>query len=138
MNHELLSKAVYTASEAAQLCNLSRREIIRHVAAGRLPAQRIPGTRKRRIPRASLLEFMRANGMSTAELETARPLAPRDDLANGPSDILLRSLDNEGRLAPEEGCSNAGSILDELPTEVLIELSPKIPGAQVRINRRHG
>ena len=91
MNHELMSKAVYTASEAAQLCNLNRKTILRHVNAGRLKALRIPGSRKRRISRESLLEFMRAQGLSTAALESATQQLPCDDVAVGPSDLLLRT-----------------------------------------------
>src|SRR5271163_4905681 len=83
MNHELMSKAVYTTSEAALLCNLSRKAILRHVDSGQLKALRIPGSRKRRIPRESLLEFMRAQGLPTAALETARWQPPIDELAAG-------------------------------------------------------
>jgi excisionase family DNA binding protein len=139
MNHELLSKALYTASEAAQLCNLSRKAILRHVDSGRLNALRIPGSRKRRIPRESLLEFMRAQGLSTAALETARQQLPNDEPAVGPSDVVLRALEQEGRLAPDgEGFTTSGSILDEPPSDLHIELNPALPGAQIRLNRRHG
>jgi excisionase family DNA binding protein len=139
MNHELMSKAVYTTSEAAQLCHLSRQAILRHVASGRLKAQRLPGSRKRRIPRESLLEFMRAQGLPTAALETARPQLAVDELAAGPSDLVVRALEQEGRLAPEgESFHTSGSILDELPSDLLLELNPAVPGAQIRLNRRHG
>ena len=139
MNHELMSKAVYTTSEAAQLCHLSRQAILRHVNSGRLQAQRIPGSRKRRIARESLLEFMRAQGLPTAALETARRPPPVDELAAGPSDLVVHALEQEGRLAPEgDGFSTAGSILDEPPSDLLIELNPSVPGAQIRLNRRHG
>jgi excisionase family DNA binding protein len=139
MNHELMSKTVYTTSEAALLCNLSRQAIRRHVDSGRLKALPIPGSHKRRIPRESLLEFMRAQGLPTAALETAMPQPPMADLAAGPSELVRRALEQEGRLAPAgEGCSTSGSILDEPPSDLLIELNPGQPGAQVRINRRHG
>src|SRR5580658_4499563 len=109
MNHELLSKALYTASEAAQLCNLSRRAILRHVDSGQLKALRIPGTRKRRIPRESLLEFMRALGLPTSELETASRQQSIDELAAGPGDLVLRALEQEGRLAHDgDGFSTSG------------------------------
>jgi excisionase family DNA binding protein len=129
MNHELMSKAVYTASEAAQLCNLSRKAILRHVEAGRLKALRIPGTRKRRIPRECLLEFMRAQGLPTAALETASQQLPSDEIAIGPSDLLQRALEQEGRLELDSS---------SLPSDLLVELSPKLPGAQISIHRRPG
>ncbi len=82
---------------------------------------------------------MRALGLPTAALETARPQLPIDEFTSGPSDLVMRALHHEGRLAGEDdGFSTAGSILDEVPTDMLIELNPAVPGAQIRINRRRG
>lgn len=55
------AKAVYTTGEAAEICNLSQQTIIRCFDNGQLKGFRVPGSRFRRIPHESLVEFMRAN-----------------------------------------------------------------------------
>ena len=54
-------KAVYTTGEAADICNLSQQTIIRCFDSGQLDGFRVPGSKFRRIPHASLLKFMRDN-----------------------------------------------------------------------------
>lgn len=46
-----------TPTEAARLCGLSHMTIIRRFDAGDLKGYRVPGSRFRRIPRKSLMEF---------------------------------------------------------------------------------
>jgi two-component system, OmpR family, response regulator len=54
-------KAVYTTGEAAKVCNLSQQTIIRCFDSGRLKGFRVPGSKFRRIPYDSLLQFMKDN-----------------------------------------------------------------------------
>jgi len=56
-------KAVYTTGEAAEICKLSQQTIIRCFDSGQLDGFRVPGSKFRRIPRKSLIEFMRNNGI---------------------------------------------------------------------------
>ncbi len=56
-------KAVYTTGEAADICKLSQQTIIRCFDSGQLKGFRVPGSKFRRIPRASLIEFMKENGI---------------------------------------------------------------------------
>lgn len=58
---QLSEKQVLTTGEAAELCNVSQQTIIRCFDNGRLTGFRVPGSRFRRIPRAELIRFMRAN-----------------------------------------------------------------------------
>ena len=56
-------KAVFTTGEAAEVCRLSQQTIIRCFDNGQLEGFRVPGSKFRRIPRASLLKFMTDNGI---------------------------------------------------------------------------
>jgi len=65
---------VLTSSEAAQLCGVSFRTVIRWVERGQLQAYKLPGRGDHRIPVADLRRFMRANGIpEPAELQTDMP-----------------------------------------------------------------
>ena len=65
----LLAKQVLTTGEAAELCNVSQQTIIRCFDNGRLTGFRVPGSRFRRIPRAELIRFMKANGIPVEPLD---------------------------------------------------------------------
>ncbi len=68
----LLSKAVFTTGEAAEVCKVSQQTIIRCFDAGRLGGFRVPGSRFRRIPREELIKFMRDNDIPIETLTGAR------------------------------------------------------------------
>lgn len=78
------NKQVFTTGEAAELCNVSQQTIIRCFDQGRLDGFRVPGSRFRRIPRASLLKFMQDNGIPAVALEVNRcnVLVISDDLSH--------------------------------------------------------
>lgn len=59
---------MFTTGEAAELAGLSQQTIIRNFDAGRLKGYRVPGSRFRRIPRESLLAFLRENGLPTTAM----------------------------------------------------------------------
>ena len=63
-------KQVFTTGEAAEICKVSQQTIIRCFDSGRLNGFRVPGSRFRRIPRAELLRFMKANEIPTETLES--------------------------------------------------------------------
>ena len=66
------AKQVFTTGEAAEICKVSQQTIIRCFDSGRLQGFRVPGSRFRRIPRAELLRFMKANDIPTDILESTR------------------------------------------------------------------
>jgi len=74
-------KQVFTTGEAAEICKVSQQTIIRCFDSGRLNGFRVPGSRFRRIPRAELIRFMKANEIPTEALEspTKRVLIVDDD-----------------------------------------------------------
>jgi len=76
-------KTIFTTGEAADICKVSQQTIIRCFDSGRLKGFRVPGSRFRRIPRESLLAFMRDNGI------------PPDALDNGKTKVLVVDDDPE-------------------------------------------
>ncbi len=75
------TKQVFTTGEAAEICKVSQQTIIRCFDSGRLQGFRVPGSKFRRIPRAELLRFMKANDIPTDVLESTqkRVLVVDDD-----------------------------------------------------------
>jgi len=76
-------KELYTTGEAAEVCSVSQQTIIRCFDAGRLDGFRIPGSRFRRIPRESLIKFMKDNDI------------PLDRFASGKKKVLIVDDDPE-------------------------------------------
>jgi two-component system, OmpR family, response regulator len=66
---EWSTKQVFTTGEAASICKVSQQTIIRCFDSGRLQGFRVPGSKFRRIPRAELLRFMKANDIPVELLE---------------------------------------------------------------------
>lgn len=54
---------VLTSSEAARLCGVSFRTVIRWIQRGQLQAYKLPGRGDHRVPIAELRRFMQANGI---------------------------------------------------------------------------
>lgn len=65
-------KELYTTGEAADVCKVSQQTIIRCFDCGRLEGFRIPGSKFRRIPRLSLIKFMKENGIPLDRLESGK------------------------------------------------------------------
>ena len=60
---------VYTTTQAAQICQVSRATLQKWFDSGKLKGYYLPGSRDRRIPRESLREFLKEHGMPLGELE---------------------------------------------------------------------
>ncbi len=65
-------KDLFTTGEAAEICRVSQQTIIRCFDAGRLEGYRIPGSKFRRIPRHSLVKFMKGNNIPLDNLDTVK------------------------------------------------------------------
>lgn len=76
-------KNLFTTGEAAEICNVSQQTIIRCFDAGRLQGFRVPGSKFRRIPRESLMRFMKENDI------------PVDRLGSGKRKVLIVDDDEE-------------------------------------------
>ena len=65
-------KDLFTTGEAAEVCKVSQQTIIRCFDSGRLEGFRVPGSKFRRIPRQSLVKFMRDNSIPLDALESGK------------------------------------------------------------------
>ena len=62
-------KDVLTTGEVARICGVAPRTVTKWFDAGQLRGFKIPGSRDRRIPRESLVRFMKANGIPLRGLD---------------------------------------------------------------------
>jgi len=76
-------KELFTTGEAAEICRVSQQTIIRCFDAGRVEGFRVPGSKFRRIPRQSLIKFMKENGI------------PLDNIDTGKKKVLIVDDDSE-------------------------------------------
>jgi excisionase family DNA binding protein len=61
-------KDLFTTGEAADICKISQQTIIRCFDSGKLEGFRVPGSKFRRIPRESLIKFMKDNNIPLSNL----------------------------------------------------------------------
>jgi len=80
---KMKEKELFTTGEAAEICRVSQQTIIRCFDSGRVEGFRVPGSKFRRIPRQSLIKFMKENSI------------PLDYLDSGKRKILIVDDDAE-------------------------------------------
>jgi excisionase family DNA binding protein len=90
-------KELFTTGEAAEICRVSQQTIIRCFDSGRLEGFRVPGSKFRRIPRESLVKFMKNNAIPLDGMETGKKkvLVVDDDAEI--VDLLVEVLTRDGR-----------------------------------------
>ncbi len=76
-------KELFTTGEAAEICRISQQTVIRCFDSGRLEGFRVPGSKFRRIPRLSLVKFMKDNRI------------PMDGIESGKKKVLIVDDDAE-------------------------------------------
>ena len=88
-------KDVLTTGEVAKICNVASRTVSKWFDSGQLDGYRIPGSKDRRIPVASLMTFMKAHNIPMDGLMSGTPriLVVDGDPAVG--DTLKRVLTDE-------------------------------------------
>ncbi len=99
-------KEVLTTGEVAKICNVAARTVSKWFDKGDIEGYRIPGSKDRRIPKSSLIKFMKQHGIPLDGLMTGttRVLVVESDVAT--RDTLLKVLgDNTGYEL--RGCENA-------------------------------
>ena len=115
-------KSLFTTGEAAGVCNVSQQTIIRCFDSGRLKGFRIPGSKFRRIPRESLIAFMRENGIPTGNFEDGKKkvLIVDDDaeILELIADVLVR----DGRFEVKTAASGyeAGIMTHQVNPDLII------------------
>jgi len=115
-------KNLYTTGEAADICNLSQQTIIRCFDSGKLKGFRIPGSKFRRIPRESLIHFMRENGMPPAVLDSGKRkvLIVDDDVEI--VELLVDVLSRDGRFSVRTATSgySAGMVTQQFHPDIIL------------------
>lgn len=115
-------KSIYTTGEVAQICKVSQQTVIRCFDSGRLKGFRVPGSRFRRIPRESLIQFMKDNNIPLDNLESGkkRVLVVDDDpdILN----MLVELLQRDGRFEVKTAASgyDAGLLTEQFKPDVII------------------
>jgi excisionase family DNA binding protein len=126
---------VYTTGEAAKICKVSQQTIIRCFDNGSLKGFRVPGSRFRRIPRADLYSFMRANGIPTDALESGKRKLLIVDDDQELVELLADTFERDGRFEIKTANNgfDAGMLVKEFrPDLVVLDIMlPDINGKEV-------
>ena len=90
-------KDLFTTGEAAEICRVSQQTIIRCFDSGRLEGFRVPGSKFRRIPRRSLIKFMKENNIPLDQIESGKKkiLIVDDDIEI--IELISEVLSRDGR-----------------------------------------
>jgi excisionase family DNA binding protein len=140
----LRDKSIFTTGEAAELCRVSQQTIIRCFDNGRLQGFRVPGSKFRRIPRAELLRFMRANEIPLGMLGETRHTAL---LVDDDPETVRRiedsmASDGEWSLIVANNALEAGMELERATPDLLIvdaalpDLDPAAAFSRIRGRER--
>jgi len=115
-------KELYTTGEAAKICNVSQQTIIRCFDAGRLDGFRIPGSKFRRIPRQSLIKFMKENDIPLKALETGKKKVLIVDDDAEIVELIVDVLTRDGRFDVKSASSgyDAGIVTEQFHPDVII------------------
>lgn len=121
-------KDVYTTGEVADICKVSQQTVIRCFDSGRLKGFRVPGSRFRRIPRDSLISFMKANNIPLDQLESGRRRVLVVDDDDAIVDMFTELLERDGRFEYRTATTGyeAGIITEQFRPDVLL-LDFKLP-----------
>ena len=115
-------KDLFTTGEAAEVCRVSQQTIIRCFDAGRLEGFRVPGSKFRRIPRQSLVKFMKENKIPLDAIESGkRKVLVVDDDAEI-VELIVDVLDKDGRFETQTASSGyeAGIATERFRPELIL------------------
>jgi excisionase family DNA binding protein len=90
-------KEVYSTGEAAKICRVSQQTVIRCFDSGKLEGFYVPGSRFRRIPRESLVKFMRENSIPITNLDSSKKKVLVVDDEPELVDLMVDVLERDGR-----------------------------------------
>ena len=115
-------KDLFTTGEAAEVCRVSQQTIIRCFDAGRLEGFRVPGSKFRRIPRQSLVKFMKENKIPLDAIESGkRKVLVVDDDAEI-VELIVDVLEKDGRFETQTASSGyeAGIATERFRPELIL------------------
>ncbi len=115
-------KTVFTTGEAAEVCKVSQQTIIRCFDSGRLRGFRVPGSRFRRIPRESLILFMKENQIPADALDSGRRKVLIVDDDPEIVELFVDVLERDGRFDIRTAATgyDAGIVTQEFMPDLII------------------
>lgn len=115
-------KDLFTTGEAADVCKVSQQTIIRCFDAGRLEGFRIPGSRFRRIPRLSLIKFMKENNIPLVSVDSGKKKVLIVDDDAEIVELLFDALSRDGRFEVKTASSgyDAGVLTQQFMPDVIL------------------
>ena len=115
-------KHLFTTGEAAAICRVSQQTIIRCFDAGRLEGFRIPGSRFRRIPRQSLIKFMKDNNIPLDNLESGKTKVLIVDDDPEIVELMVDLLSRDGRFETKTASSgyDAGILTQQFRPDLIL------------------
>jgi excisionase family DNA binding protein len=122
------TKQVFTTGEVADICKVSQQTVIRCFDSGRLHGFRVPGSRFRRIPRESLIAFMKSNQIPMDTLETGRKRVLVVDDDDAVIEMFNELLQRDGRFEVKTATSgyDAGILTEQFRPDAIL-LDYKLP-----------
>jgi excisionase family DNA binding protein len=122
------SKQVFTTGEVAEICKVSQQTVIRCFDSGRLNGFRVPGSKFRRIPRESLIAFMKSNQIPMDALETGRKRVLVVDDDDAVIDMFNDLLQRDGRFEVKTAVTgyDAGILTEQFRPDAML-LDFKLP-----------
>lgn len=121
-------KSVFSTGEVAEVCNISQQTVIRCFDSGRLKGFRVPGSRFRRIPRESLIQFMKENDIPLDNLDMGKRRVLVVDDEPTIVDMLVELLERDGRFEVQTAATgfDAGLRTKEFQPDIIV-LDYKLP-----------
>ena len=115
-------KDLFTTGEAAEVCKVSQQTIIRCFDAGRLKGFRVPGSKFRRIPRQSLIKFMKENNIPLDKLESGKKKVLIVDDDAEIVELIVDVLVRDGRFETKTASSgyDAGISTEQFRPELIL------------------
>jgi len=115
-------KDVYSTGEAAKICRVSQQTIIRCFDSGRLDGFYVPGSRFRRIPRESLVKFMKENDIPLTNLDSDKVKVLVVDDEAPLVELLVDVLQRDGRFEVKTASTgyDAGLLTQQFRPHVIV------------------
>jgi excisionase family DNA binding protein len=115
-------KDLFTTGEAAEICKVSQQTIIRCFDAGRLEGFRVPGSKFRRIPRHSLIRFMKDNSIPLDSIDSGKRKVLIVDDDQEIVELMVDILSKDGRFETKTASSGyeAGIATEQFRPEVIL------------------
>ena len=115
-------KNVYSTGEAATICKVSQQTVIRCFDSGRLQGFRVPGSRFRRIPRDSLIKFMKENDIPLDNIDSGRRKVLVVDDDPEIVELIVDVLVRDGRFEVKTASSgyDAGVMTQEYQPDIMV------------------